>query len=550
MERPEPTHGVVFVHGIGSQHESDFLLDVATPLLTWLTRWSDARHEQPPELIRSSLRFAATNDAPPALRSHATLRFPSGECWAMNEAWWATDFRRQGFGSMLAWCWKHVRRIADRLGQSFMQRWTGHERDAASVAPFWRKVLAIYTAATALLYRIAAFLGLPFVFLLLLLIQIPIPTVQAFLLRMLQPFIEINLSEFRAICEDELQAANMRRVVAEMVLDLAAAGCPAVTIIAHSAGAAISFDMLADPAHGDAASYVTKFITVGEGLNKAWLLAPTLPRLQRPLPEHIHWVDLWATFDPVPAGWLSPPKVEGVHATIFAPEQAVIDAQGLTPRSDPSPFPLSSTVTATPARYWPVSVKVTNGLSILADHGLYWQNDEEVIARFAAEIDATYYRDSRFWKGYSVVTYSLDDRREIVPYDGCAETTICARVRSWRERVIRLALFKSLFILAWPFVVALLARPLADWLRAHGSLFPIPDWFVAIAHAWHFVSLLAFIAAALLLGFAIYLVFTQVVQKIWQARIDHWQERAVVDVATARDLVVTDPPAQPDLAAG
>src|SRR5205823_12794347 len=44
--------------------------------------------------------------------------------------------------------------------------------------------------------------------------------------------------------------------------------------------------------------------------------------------------------------------------------------------------------------YWPESIRVVNRMDVLTDHGGYFTNDEEVLRRVAAEIDADVYTTS------------------------------------------------------------------------------------------------------------------------------------------------------------
>ena len=200
-----------------------------------------------------------------------------------------------------------------------------------------------------------------------------------------------------------------------------------MTVVAHSAGAVVSYAMLTDPACVGTAARVRKLITLGSGLNKAWDIAPGLPR-QRALPGHIHWLDLWASYDPVAAGWLEPPLVAaagrppGARARIFVPDPEVVVAQRLTPRVSPDPYagpdpaaePAKGAAPAPPI-FWPVSEQVTNRMNVLSDHGGYWANDEQVLVRLAAEIDADFYRDSPFWTGDAALEPGRRGRSRCAP---------------------------------------------------------------------------------------------------------------------------------------
>lgn len=531
---PAPVkRGILFVHGVGDQRQSDFLLDVGEALIDWLARWHEARDSTPPRVTRSVLNFNIVDDDSPA--SHAVMTFDNGDVWVLTEAWWAASSRRQRFATMADWTRKHVRQAARALGLSFWQRLTGREQDTASVSPLTRWLLAFYTLGTLIGYLIGVVLGLPLVVALLILAQIPIPTVQQFILRLIQPFVEINLGEFRSILEDELQAANIRRRAADRVRDLVDRhGCADVVIVAHSGGAVVSFDMLNDRAYADAAGKVRKLITIGSGLNHAWRIAPDLARLHGPLPGHIHWIDFWASFDPAPAGWVRPPQADGTWRDVFAPSSEVVAAQGLTARADPNPYAGVTAATAdAPRHYWPASLKVTNELSILTDHGTYWRNDEEVLTRLAAEIDSAYYRDSVFWKGFAEPSYDREEDRRIPRYAAPAETTLRAQVHRRRKRVIVLAWLRAAAIALWILSLPLASDPVARWLDEHAGILPIPAWLAFITPDW-LAGSSRYAVAALILGLPFLLAF-RFVRYRWERYDRRCRDEAIAAIATARD---------------
>lgn len=527
--------GVLFVHGIGSQRQSDFLLDVGEPLVDWLTQWHAAHDNHAPRVTGAELHFAATDDG--ATTSYSIVTLPSGEEWVLAEAWWAASTRRQRFAEMAIWTVKHLGQAAYALWRSIGQRLSGREKDAASIGPVARRILALYLVGALLLYSVAIVLGLPLILLALFLAQLPIPTVQQFLLRLLQPFLEINLGEFRSIVEDEIQAANIRRRIAETVDKLVTAcHCRDVTIVAHSGGAVVSLDMLTDDRYRDAAAHVRKLLTLGSGLNKAWLVAPAdLRRLRQPLKGRIHWVDFWTSFDPAPSGWLRPPAgPDGRPLIVFAPDDRVVRAQGLVTRDDPNPFPPLNAATPAPRGYWPVSVKVTNELSVLTDHGAYWRNDEEVLARLAAEIDSEYYRESRYWRGRSAVTYSEQERRDLPLYAAPAERTLREQITRRRGRVIRLAAYRALAIIAWLVTILLAAAPVARWVREHGGLIPLPGWFTQALPEW-LAAPTRYLIAALIVGIP-WLFLFRAVRYFWERGDARRRRAAIAAIARAADV--------------
>jgi hypothetical protein len=241
--------------------------------------------------------------------------------------------------------------------------------------------------------------------------QIPYPPIQNFVvLTLLRPFLQFNAADLRLYIDDEIQAANMRRRVADAVewlTDARRGDCQSVVIVAHSGGSWVSHGMLTDPTYADQRVRVRKLITLGAGLNKIWDIGPvTLERLRTPLAADIFWVDFWASYDPVPTGWLEPPRAGKGWYPIYSPSDAFAKKYGLVPRVNPRPpdqaphWEAATPPTGEPGGYyWPESVRVVNFMDALTDHDGYFRNDEEVLRRVAAEIDAHVYTDSSLWTG-------------------------------------------------------------------------------------------------------------------------------------------------------
>src|SRR5689334_18233795 len=96
-------HGVVFVHGVGAQRQSDTLLDFGEPLLAWVADWYRARGAASPRVGGVALRFAPVDAGDADSLARATVCLPNGDEWVWAEAWWATSNRQPGFGTMVAW---------------------------------------------------------------------------------------------------------------------------------------------------------------------------------------------------------------------------------------------------------------------------------------------------------------------------------------------------------------------------------------------------------------------------------------------------------------
>jgi hypothetical protein len=419
--------GVVFVHGVGTSQESDTLIDFGGMLVGWLQRWYRGHQDMDsPRLTRGRLRFdpydtgASTIDV-----SNATIELPNGDAWVCVEAWWALSARPLPFTAMLTWSFRHLWGLLWNLAESRMRRLVELNNQ-----PLYLSVLEfVYCGFLIVGYLVTALVGYLLLVPIFVAAQIPYPPLQNFIvLSVLRPFLQYNAAELRTYVEDEIQAANMRRRVAEAVrwlvtpTDQRGGGCEAVTVVAHSGGCWVVYGMLTDPSYAQEAAHVRRLITFGNGLNKIWEIAPGLRRLHGPLTGDIYWVDLWSSYDPVPIQWLDPPREtddpRSVRVgklrlgpdsrkwiSIYEPCDAV--KKWLIPRDTPRP-PASGGRRAAAGspdptgQYWPESRQVTNRMDTLTDHGGYFTNDEEVLRRIAAEIDMCLvdeprYERSPFW---------------------------------------------------------------------------------------------------------------------------------------------------------
>jgi hypothetical protein len=144
-------------------------------------------------------------------------------------------------------------------------------------------------------------------------------------------------------------------------------------LVAHSGGAIVSFATLSDPAYLD--RQVAKLITIGEGLKLAWSLADERQdehltgraRLGGDLRARprLRWVDVWASYDPAPAGGLP----ERAHLKLADPDQVERlrhEYRGSTVVEDRA---------------------VTNRMSVARDHGTYWENAEGFLVPLVRHLD-------------------------------------------------------------------------------------------------------------------------------------------------------------------
>jgi hypothetical protein len=401
---------VLFVHGVGEQHRSQTLLWIGSALVEWVLGWSRTFYSgQQPSVGRVELSFNPFDAAGRDTLPFAVLHLPDQD-WYMGEAWWAASNQPSDFGTMLAWSFGSLWDILAQMRRATVERMKylfSPKPNSSTPNAFWRAVDLVNCVAVFILYFLAAIVGYPLLIVLMVLAQIPIEPIQNFIvLKMLRPLLLTTAGEFKLYMDDELQAGNVRRRIADAAQELMTrTGCRDLVVIAHSEGAVVSLGTLTDPIYSPLGDRV-KLITLGGGLNKSWLVRPNVDRLFRPLTANVQWTDIYQ------------------------------------PNGQPGT---------------PISVQVTNGMEILTDHGGYFDNDEQVLIRLAAEISAPNYTDSVFWP-LDEVTDSSQDK----------EAFLHRWVRKRRERVSALALWRDIAVAAW------LAAAVVPWLA--GWLVNVAPW--------------------------------------------------------------------------
>lgn len=404
--------GVLFVHGIGEQQKSESVRWFGGALLGWLRPWYEARvPETPPIVVSAQLSYGAKLEGPPRF----TIRLPasSGAApddldaeWLLAEAHWADRISPPSFGAMLEWAWRSAGLVVGRLRRELgatldliRARITGglsrRERLAKSDPGLLAAIFELMHGIVLLVLYSLSLILLPLVLVPLFIVSlVPIPAWRRFVVvQLIEPFLVKGIGDFRTFVEDDVQAAHIRAGVVQDIEWLATEGrCEDIVVIAHSQGAVVAFDALTgspSPAIGQ----VRKFFTVGGALNNAWHLYGTAARLRRTLPRHIHWVDFWSYYDPVPGSRLRPPA--GARIVDPTPElqremswyqEYVEPGFGGERRTPPSA---------------PLPRQVTNSMNVLTDHDGYFRNPEQFLSRLASEIDRPRedYERSRFHHG-------------------------------------------------------------------------------------------------------------------------------------------------------
>ena len=398
--------GVVFVHGIGTQAACETFLDWSGSIVDVLSTWLHS-HGYAIDPVRrcdydlSGQRLSYLELAIPEHDGHPAAS------WVLTEAWWAATTRSPGLGSMTNYVSHAMPRIMDGIKASYHLRadtWSARiasARDLASTDGYahqelvlgavpqrrrdWIDVLDwIQKELTIFAFGPALILGRGLLAVYAPFRAIPIQKLQDMAtLKSADTWLTRWFGELPDITDDPIQAANVRSRLAAAIRGLRGEGCGRIVVVAHSGGAIVSFTTLCDPAYADLK--VDKLVTLGEGLALAWRIegqsgltpgSRLLGDVKAVRPD-LQWADFWSTYDPAPAGPLVPPS--GVQ---------VADSSNST----------------------------TNRMSLLEDHGSYWDNDEEFLIPLLQHIDTPTSGpdDARFYRDPGLRTVRQTWRRQRV----------------------------------------------------------------------------------------------------------------------------------------
>jgi hypothetical protein len=364
----EDRTGIVVVHGIGPQLAGQTLLDWTRPIIQLLRDAPaanpdlkvplDRAGESRDPVIKSNIDFSGETFPTIQIGVPRRTDLPAGDprakerTWVFTETWWASEVRAPTLATMISWLGEQggVGRIVQGIQENKLSgRWAILGR--ISLQP----IVSVVTSFVLLL----------FVLLLAITKVIPFgPLRDAVVLRLAASFLTDWFGGARTLLRDAGQSANVRYRLLTTIKALRAYGCRDVVIIAHSGGTMVSLTTLTDPAF--AGVRVEKLITIGEALNLGWRLNDANPDEPPPTPPpgdrmaadigrlqpDLLWRDFWGTDDPAPSGR---PQL---------PRTFIKDT-----------FPRFT------------AERVYNRMSLLEDHGGYWDNDEHFVVPLLRELD-------------------------------------------------------------------------------------------------------------------------------------------------------------------
>ena len=128
-----------------------------------------------------------------------------------------------------------------------------------------------------------------------------IPSMVTFFKSKLDTFLLGSLGDIKVYLEEVTQATKARGEL-EAALDALQERTDETVIVAHSLGSLVSYETLAIPQNSERASRVRSLVTVGGILPMVWRIRSRRPAIDRPLPRHIRWVNVWSRLDPADSG--------------------------------------------------------------------------------------------------------------------------------------------------------------------------------------------------------------------------------------------------------
>lgn len=413
----EPYTGVVIIHGLGRERQSEQLQEALNALTYWFNHTAGlALRADGSGRIWLDTQLSDDND-PDAPASRATLVLvpsASGEGAAgspkvlrteWREVWWAASFGLQSVGKVFRWAWVQYRQqtyvfapvrqrvtpirprqrpAADSAQQSATATATDAPRESSAAHRerhrLWHVYVALYDRVEAA-WKLAQWLvGMPLIFVLLALIAVVrflavIPGLGRFAQggAGLANLVLLHwISSMQAYLLDYVRASSMRqRFEHEFLPFLADPQCERIVVVAYSMGTVISYEALTTllnlPEYRNQPKPIT-YICLAQALGRIWRLARTDPhRIRLPLPPYVRWIHFWARYDPIVAGALD--------------GRALPTARDWSDPEEPSP---DGAVRASLARC--ENRVVVNRDSLLFDHTTYWENLEQVVGPVAREL--------------------------------------------------------------------------------------------------------------------------------------------------------------------
>jgi hypothetical protein len=288
----KPELGVLFVHGIGQQHQGQTLVQFGDPISRWLVRWLTrgdskeaavgAAEEAPLWLEKTALGGDAPAHLLMTIDRGDDLSLPRRQRWLLAESWWAETFQPPRATSLLLWILLILPYVS--LSQFYGQVLRALRRPSR---PDWYRQLArglrglvylfFYICALPLAAAVALLVALLIVAML-----IPIPAISD-RAKQVAVLLSNTLGDSYVLARSSVQFdAMVTRVAGD--LDWLAKRADRVVVLAHSQGTSVAYVALAAK---ERPGNVSAFVTVGTSIKKLQLMRTlqTFGAPREPLPQ-------------------------------------------------------------------------------------------------------------------------------------------------------------------------------------------------------------------------------------------------------------------------
>ncbi|MCB0990356.1 MAG: tetratricopeptide repeat protein [Acidimicrobiales bacterium] len=278
--------GLLVVHGIGNQRQGATLTEWSDSLTRWLQSWVAGEGARAAKVSIPEANLKPGGDTPANLTMHVDLAVngeqpPEHKRWLVAEGWWAETFEPPTFGELWTWSFSAVPAILAlhansqfRAAVSRFRQSVGKERVGALA-----RVFGLLLALMVLIALSPLILALGTLLLVIGSVAGALPV--AFLkntVARLQLILVGTVGDSLRLLSSPTQAGAIKAPVARGLRWLKAQGCERIVVLAHSQGAAVSYQVLADIGadHDNGLDKIDSFISVGSGLPKVWAMANLL----------------------------------------------------------------------------------------------------------------------------------------------------------------------------------------------------------------------------------------------------------------------------------
>ncbi len=277
--------GILFVHGIGEQRPGETLRKHADPLISWVRKLLQQksvqhrnREREEEDHVRVDEGSFSTDEntvhldltVSPSLAINGKEGEPdtvSEQRWRLAECCWADCFPEPTAAEVASWT---IPVLPAALVAHFARPLaaSGHERKENQGA--WRTIAFLWHCLSAFLFIVPVAVLLTTAMLILLLASI-VP------LKKLTETVKAFQQKLASVLGDSyafIQSPSRRGVILDRfrtTLTQLADDCDEVVIVAHSQGAAVSFEGLA-PSRQPTPDELKLLVTYGSGINKLWEL--------------------------------------------------------------------------------------------------------------------------------------------------------------------------------------------------------------------------------------------------------------------------------------